>query len=145
MLGENKMVDWIKEHNCFDVVCCACGEKDRIFTTWKRHHGYVKDISKSVRLKETLDFCKKHYINNAYRLRQKNERLGEEDNYYWKRHYKEMDEIPDCNKLRTEGERIVKPFKIVDDDDNEFQFHLDDKQFKKDLTELRQYLKPMKI
>lgn len=145
MLGENKLVDWIKEHVCFNVVCCACNEKTRVFTGWKRHHGYSKDISKNVRLKEVLNFCKKHYGNNAYRLEEKRKRLAEEDNYYWRQHYKDRDEIPDCHKLRTEGEKIDKPFKIVDNDGNEFQFHPDDKQFKKDLTELRHYLKPVKI
>ena len=125
----------IRNGTWFKIKCCYCDTEQSIYTShsWGRYETQ-RDYKPKSRLKFVTEFIKDHYKDIQYKL-------DREKDYstMWKRQ-SSFRPTPDCALLR-EMNHLDKAFKLVDEDDNEYTFNPQDKEFKNLLKQIKSWLK----
>jgi len=131
----------INQGKWFKIKCCYCDTDQSIYNTQKRHHGTMRGVAPNSRLKQTTEFIKDHYADIRYKLEQQ---IKDRQSGYWQYRALNEPDIPNCAKLRQENP-IDKPFKIINENDNEYNYNPKDKEFRDQLKKIRSMLKPIKF
>ena len=118
----------------FEIKCCYCDTDAPIYLTHSKRHGTPRDYIPKSRLKFVTEFIKDHYKDIQYKLDREKDYNG-----CW-RQADHPCKTPDCAKLRQDT-HFDKPFKLVDEDDNEYSFNPEDKEFKAQLKYIKSWLK----
>ena len=134
-MEDSLLFSHISNGTWFEIRCCYCDTKESIHVTDNRcRHGTDFDYKPKSRLKFVTEFIKDHYKDIQYKL-------DREKDYstMWKRQ-SSFRPTPDCALLR-EMNHLDKAFKLVDEDDNEYTFNPQDKEFKNLLKQIKSWLK----
>lgn len=123
----------IRNGTWLDIKCCYCDTEQSIYLTHSYgRYGMRIDYKPKSRLKFVTKFIKDHYKDIQYKLDREKEYEARWSNHPVK--------TPDCALLR-EQTHLDKPFKLVDEDDNEYSFNPQDKEFKDQLKQIKSWLK----
>jgi len=125
----------IRNGTWLDIKCCYCDTEQSIYTSHRKsRYADEIDYKPKSRLKFVTEFIKHHYKDIQYKL-------DREKDYstMWKRQ-SSFRPTPDCALLR-EMNHLDKAFKLVDEDDNEYTFNPQDKEFKNLLKQIKSWIK----
>jgi len=125
----------IRDGTWLDIKCCYCDTEQSIYLTHSYgRYGMQRDYKPKSRLNFITNFVKNHYKDIQYKLDQEKQ---------YERRWKQPDDpfkTPDCALLR-EMNHLDKPFKLVDEDDNEYTFDPQDKEFQNLLKQIKSSIK----